>query len=192
MPRISLSSTLVCGLAACTIAACDKKKASDGDPPTRASAALSTGSPATPPVPSGERGAGSAPPATAKLDVINDIRVRSKEITSLKLDWKLPPGTALNDEAPFRVRWDSSEGLTEAPSDLKSTGSAVKNGLMLTVKTMPSVPRATLDGELNLVVCDATNHSICLPVKRNLQLGFLVAADAPAQASVAIQLPPAK
>jgi hypothetical protein len=121
---------------------------------------------------------------------VPEIRVRPNASTTVRVKWITPKGTAVNDEAPFRVRWSRSDGLAEAPGDVKSTGSTVKDGFGVDVR--PLAPNATLDGEINIVVCDATNHSVCVPVKRSVQLGFIATKDASEEATVSIPLPAAR
>ena len=75
---------------------------------------------------------------------------------------------------------------------MKSNGSAVKDGFGMKVQPMRGAPNATLDGEINIVVCDANNHSVCLPVRRSVELGFIVAKDASEEATVNIPLPQAR
>jgi hypothetical protein len=120
-----------------------------------------------------------------------EVRIKDDAETTVKVTWKVPPGTALNDEAPFRVRWNRSDGLAEAPSDAKSTGSAVKDGYSVKVKPMKGAPNPTLGGEIDLVVCDAVNHSICLPVRRQVELGFVAAKDAEHEIKIEMPLPAA-
>lgn len=129
------------------------------------------------------------PVVLEKLE-IPEVRIRASGETAVRVTWQTPPGTALNDEAPFRVRWNRSDGLAGAPADVKSTGAAVKDGFR--VKVEPLAPNATLDGEISIVVCDAANHSVCLPVTRHVALGFVAAKDAAAEATVAIPLPQAR
>jgi hypothetical protein len=168
--------------------ACDKKEASGSE---------STSSPREP----GFAVTAPAPPASkaATLDAgpvetveVPEVRVRKDASTTVHVTWIVPKGTAVNDDAPFRVRWNRSDGLVEAPSDVKSTGSAVKDGFHVSVRPTPGTPNATLNGVIDIVVCDATTHSICLPVRRNVELGFVVATDAADKASVAIPLPEAR
>lgn len=123
---------------------------------------------------------------------IPEIRVRPTGPTTVHVSWLTPHGTTINDEAPFRVRWNRSDGLADAPSDVKATGSTVKDGFRITVEPMPGAPNATLDGEVSVVVCDDVTHSVCVPVKRKLQLGFMAVPDAAAEATVSIPLPAAK
>ena len=123
---------------------------------------------------------------------IPEVRIRPGAPTAVKVDWNVPAGTALNDDAPFRVRWNRSDGLAEAPGDVKSTGSAVKDGFRVTVEPMPGAPNATLGGVIDLVICDEATHSVCVPLKRSLELGFVIVKDAPAETTVAVPLPHAK
>lgn len=135
-----------------------------------------------------------APPAPAKLEKFEmpEVRIKDDAETTVKVAWKVPLGTAINDEAPFRVRWNRSDGLAEAPSDAKSTGSAVKDGYTVRVKPMKGAPNPTLGGEIDLVVCDSTNHSICLPVRRHVELGFIAAKDAATEVKIEMPLPAAR
>ncbi len=129
------------------------------------------------------------PPETVEVP---EVRVKKDGETTVKVTWVTPKNTAVNDEAPFRVRWNRSDGLAEAPNDVKSTGSAVKSGFSVKVQPMPNAPNATLTGEINIVVCDSATHSVCLPVRRNVELGFIVVKDAATEATVSIPLPEAR
>jgi DsbC/DsbD-like thiol-disulfide interchange protein len=121
------------------------------------------------------------------------IVIPPQEATTVQFGWKTPPGTEVNEEAPFRILWDQSEGLAEAPADVRSTGSAVKNGFSVRVRPTPKATKASLAGELAIVVCEAKNKSVCLPVKRRVELAFLVLPDAGAvDPALAIVLPSAK
>lgn len=135
-----------------------------------------------------------APAPAQKLEKveIDEVHIRPDAPTNVRVVWKAPPGTAVNDEAPFRVRWNRSEGLSEPPADVKSTGNKVKDGFSIVVKPMKGTPVATLDGEIDIVICDSATHAVCVPVKRALELGFKTVKDASADAKVEIPLPEAK
>jgi|GEM_PF-1424118 len=137
-------------------------------------------------------GAADAGAALVEKAEIPEVRVRPDADTTVKVSWITPKGTTVNDEAPFRVRWNRSDGLADAPNDVRSTGSAVKDGFTVKVRPTPGAPNATLDGEINIVVCDDVTHSVCVPVRRSVELGFVVVKDASEEAAVSIPLPAAK
>lgn len=167
---------------------CEKKEASGSESassPREPSSAVATPAPPASKVATLEAG----PVETVEVP---EVRVKKDASTTVHVTWIVPKGTAVNDDAPFRVRWNRSDGLVEAPSDVRSTGSAVKDGFYVSVRPTPGTPNATLNGVIDIVVCDATNHSICLPVRRKVELGFVVAMDAADEASVSIPLPEAR
>jgi hypothetical protein len=131
-----------------------------------------------------------APAITDAKVEIPEVRIRAGVRTPVRVSWSAPKGTAINDDAPFRVRWNRSDGLADAPADVKSSGSNVKNGFDVTVQ--PLSPNATLDGDIDIVVCDSKTHSVCVPVHRSVTLGFIAVNDAPATAQVTIPLPEAR
>jgi DNA-binding beta-propeller fold protein YncE len=139
-----------------------------------------------------DAGAGGPPPQKLEKVEIPEVRVRPDAPTTVRVTWKAPAGTAVNDDAPFRVRWNRSDGLAEPPADVTSTGSKVKDGFSITVKPMKGAPNATLAGEIDIVICDAATHSVCVPVKRSLELGFISVKDASVGAAIEIPLPEAK
>jgi hypothetical protein len=174
---------LVVVAALLVLAACEKK--ADPPPVKPAPSASTSGAVATKTIVMVDAG-------PAETIEVPEVRIRKDADTTVRVKWLTPKGTAVNDEAPFRVRWNRSDGLADAPADVKSTGSAVKDGFNVKVRPMSSAPNATLDGELNIVICDAATHSVCVPVKRNVELGFIIAKDAAAEATVSIPLPEAK
>jgi hypothetical protein len=137
----------------------------------------------------GDAGANAGPIEKVELP---EVRIRPDVPTKVKVAWKTPPGTQVNDDAPFRVRWNRSDGLADAPPDVKSKGSAVKDGFEVTVKPTPGAPNATLHGVIDMVICDALTHAVCVPVKRSLELGFMTVKTAPPEARVEVPLPEAK
>jgi hypothetical protein len=169
---------------------CDKSSSTSSTTSAAASSATSSAKVAAP----------SAPPSAvvdAGLRVLEkveipEVRVKPGVPTTVQVTWLTPKGTAVNDEAPFRVRWNRSDGLVDAPADVNSTGSQVKNGFSVKVQPMQGAPNATLDGEINIVVCDDVTHALCVPVKRTVGLGFVVVKDAADEAKVSIPLPAAK
>lgn len=182
---MTLGSTLrAAGLAAAVLAlaACERK-----DKPREAASPTAEPAVAQKEVPKVE------PPAPAAAIVeVPEVRIRAKGDTTIRVNWVTPSGTTVNDEAPFRVRWNRSDGLADAPNDVKSTGSTVKEGFSVKVQPMKGAPNPTLAGEISIVVCDSVTHSVCVPVRRTVELGFVVVPDATEVAMVSIPLPAAK
>jgi hypothetical protein len=83
-------------------------------------------------------------------------------------------GTGVNDEAPFKLRWRSSDGLAEPPADVAAKGASVSNGFDVALVPNHGTTFARLLGDVDLVVCDAETHSVCVPVKRELEMTFNV------------------
>lgn len=189
-PRMRLSSApslaplLVVTLA--LVVACEKKQAGE------APAAAAAPAPEAPKDAAHARGKGGGP-TTANVESVEapEVAIR-KDGTTVHVRWNAPKGTAVNDDAPFKVRWKNSEGLAEAPPEMKSTGANVKDGFDVKVVPLSGAPRATLDGHVDLVVCDVATHAVCVPVKRKLDLGFIVTKDAPAETKLDVNLPEAK
>lgn len=123
--------------------------------------------------------AATAPAASAQPSrrhakiVIEDIAVPEAP-SSLEVRWKIPAGTAVNAEAPVRIRWRSSEALENAPDDVDAQGKDFASGFSLLLRPLAGAVDARLFGELELVVCDSESHSICLPIKRELELDFSI------------------
>ena len=166
-------------------AACERKSAPAPSP-----------SPAAPPAAVG-RGAASAESGSeggrqfAKVD-FPEVPIRAGATTTVKVAWKSPPGTSVNEDAPFRVRWNRSDALADAPSDVKATGTAARDGFDIVVRPLPGAPNATLGGIIDLVVCDVATHAVCIPVRRKVDIEFVVGKSAPAQTTVTVDLPQAK
>lgn len=137
----------------------------------------------------------SPPPVAAVTVVVPAVEISSRVETTVHVAWDAPPGTAVNDEAPFHVRWTTSEGLAEVPPELRGKGREVSRGFDVRVVAARGAPEAGLAGTVDLVVCDEATHAVCVPVKRRLEMPFLVTdvADAgPARRQVRVALPRAR
>ena len=121
-----------------------------------------------------------------------EVPIRAGATTTVRVAWKTPEGTGINEDAPFRVRWNRSDALAEAPADVKATGTTARNGFDIAVKPLAGAPNATLGGVIDLVVCDVQNHSVCLPVRRAVEIEFVVGKAALAETTVTIPLPQAR
>lgn len=122
---------------------------------------------------------------------LKDVRI-PKAASKIHVQWSLSEGTAVNAEAPVKIRFKTSEGLSEVPPDQKTTGATVQAGFDVEIKPESRATEAKLVGDVGLVICDAIDHSICLPVKRTLELNFVVGADAAATQTVSLPLPRVK
>ncbi len=111
--------------------------------------------------------------------------------SQLHVAWSVPDGTAINDDAPFAVRWGSSDGLVTPPNDIHGVGKDVKGGFDVPIEVMGGADGASLSGDIDLVVCDVATHSVCVPLKRKLVLTFAVGKGS-AQGRVTLPLPKAK
>jgi len=160
---------------------CSRKSAPP--PPPVASVA------AAPPAPS----ASALPEAQAQRATIDfpEVPIRAAAATVVHVAWKTPTGTSVNEDAPFRVRWNRSDALEGAPADVKATGNSARDGFDITVTPLAGAPNATLGGVIDLVVCDAVNHSVCLPVRRAIDIEFVIGKSAAAQTTVTVPLPQA-
>ena len=139
----------------------------------------------------GAADAGEIRPQLATVE-FPEVPIRAGATTSVLVAWKSPPGTGVNEDAPFRVRWNRSDALAEAPSDVKATGSAARDGFRIAVKPLDGAPNATLGGVIDLVVCDVATHSACVPVRRKVEIEFVVGKTAPAETTVTVDLPQAR
>jgi hypothetical protein len=183
------------------LAACERKTTPSSEPASVAP--LASSAPARAPAPregppgAVVRGAGSAEApsdATRQFAKVEfpEVPIRAGATTTVKVAWKSPPGTGVNEEAPFRVRWDRSDALAEAPSDVKATGTSARDGFRIAVKPLDGAPNATLGGVIDLVVCDMATHSVCVPVRRKVEIEFVVGKSASAETTVTVDLPQAK
>ena len=156
---------------------------------SRTGAARQDAAPADPPA-----APSSPPPAAAVSVVVPAVEISSRVATTIHVTWDAPPGTAVNAEAPFHVRWTTSEGLAEVPPELRGKGREVSRGFDVRVVAARGAPEAALAGTVDLVVCDEATHAVCVPVKRRLEMPFLVtaAADAAARREVRVALPRAR
>ena len=119
------------------------------------------------------------------------FRVPGGKAATLRLMWKIPAGTAINDDAPLKVRWAQSDGVMSPPADVKTVGRDAREGLDLSVQPKADVKQAKLDGILDVILCDVATHKVCVPVRRTLRAEIAVAGDAP-QTSATVELPAAK
>jgi hypothetical protein len=138
----------------------------------------------------GEDG-GAGHPQFAKVE-FPEVHIRPGVETKVRVAWRSPAGTGVNEEAPFKVRWSHSDALADAPADVKATGTSAREGFDIQVKPLAGTPNATLTGVIDLVVCDMATHAVCIPVRRKIEIEFVVNKSAPAETTVTVDLPQAK
>ncbi|MBX3189152.1 MAG: hypothetical protein KF819_19170 [Labilithrix sp.] len=179
-----MSARLMVALALVLVAgACERTK----EPPF-------TETRAAPPPPSAAAGPAAdkdAAPHTEKVE-FPEVPIRSGATTTVHVKWKAPEGTGVNADAPFKVRWNRSDALAEAPQDVKATGKAAQAGFDVAVKPLDGAPNATLGGVIDLVVCDDATHSVCIPVRRAVEIEFVPSSAAPDETTVTVALPQAR
>jgi hypothetical protein len=175
--RLGLSSSLVISLA--LLSGCERKASPSVERPPVVVAVA----PAAP-----------APPSARASEKVEfpEVPIRAGAVTNVFVAWKAPEGTGVNEAAPFRVRWNRSDALAEAPADVKATGTSARDGFHIEVKPLDGAPNATLGGVIELVVCDVATHAACLPVRRSVEIEFVVAQAAKAETTVTVQLPQAR
>lgn len=166
---------LVVALALAILCACGKKESATTAPIDSATAAAP--------------GGGGLATGRPKLDAAEIAVPLGK--SDLHVAWSVPKGTEINDEAPFAVRWASSDGLVSPPTDIKGHGKDAASGFDVPIETMPDASGGKLAGDLDLVVCDTVTHAVCVPIKRRLELTFAVGKRT-AQGRVTLPLPSAK
>jgi len=167
-----------------TLLACDKKESAvTFSPPVITTSVSSSGGPGGGGAVIGKAG------ERVKFDAA-EIAVPPGK-SSLHVQWSVPDGTAINDDAPFTVRWGSSDGLVAPPTDIKGHGKDVRGGFDVPIELMAGAAGGQLAGDVDLVVCDVESHSICVPIKRRLELTF-ASGKGNAKGTVTLPLPQAK
>ena len=113
-------------------------------------------------------GAPAAPTLDAKAPELHvSWHVQRLGPVQVKLTWQIPAGTAINDEAPARVRWVHAAGLARTPEPMAGTGKLLSGGLVVPVDVTAAT--ASLDGVLDVVTCDVATHKVCVPLRRNVR-----------------------
>ncbi|MFO0665161.1 MAG: hypothetical protein U0174_14500 [Polyangiaceae bacterium] len=144
-----------------------------------------------PPTTASPSASASAHPEHLPPLALKDVRI-PKQTSTVHVQWSLAEGTAVNAEAPVKIRFKTSEGLAEIPPDQKTTGATVQQGFDVQIRPESHATEAKLVGEVGVVVCDAVDHSICLPVRRTLEVNFVIGADAAATQTLSLPLPKVK
>lgn len=173
-----------------SLVACEKEKPK-ADPPPPPGPAASSAAPAVQAKGGPPAAASSAPHDFSKVE-FPEVPIKAGATTTVHVKWKAPDGTGVNEEAPFKVRWNKSDALADAPTDVKATGTSAKDGFDIKVKPLDGAPNATLGGIIDLVVCDVETHLVCVPVKRKIDIEFVVGKSHGTDTTVHIDLPQAR
>ena len=176
-----------------SVGAGGERKATSPPEPAAASApgSATAASRGATPGATGADDAGAGHPQFAKVE-FPEVHIRPGAETKVRVVWRSPAGTGVNEEAPFKVRWSHSDALADAPADVKATGTSAREGFDIQVKPLAGTPNATLSGVIDLVVCDMATHAVCVPVRRKIEIEFVVDKAAPAETTVTVDLPQAK
>ncbi len=168
LARARLACFVCLAWAACLAQACSRSEGSSAPLPAKDAKPNATASaPAS----------ATAPPQAVEKVVVPAVTISDRAETTVHVAWSVPAGTAVNDDAPFHVRWSTSEGLAEVPPEQRAKGRDVSTGFDVRVVAAHGAPEALLAGVVELVVCDAETHAVCVPVKRRLEMPFLVGKD---------------
>ena len=166
--------------------ACERKAAPSPEPPPTAIAAAASARGAL------AVDAGAEDHAQPLRVDFPEVPIRAGTTTTVRVAWRTVAGTGVNEEAPFKVRWHHSDALAEAPADVKALGATARDGFRIAVKPLDGAPNATLSGVIDLVVCDMATHAVCVPVRRKIDIEFVVGKSAAAETTVTVDLPQAK
>jgi len=137
-------------------------------------------------------GAPGAAPSKRPREKFDEVEVDVPPAKSaLHVAWRMPDGTGVNDDAPFGVRWVSSDGLATTPTDISAKGKDVAKGFDVPIELMAGSTGGKLAGDLDMVICDTATHSVCVPLKRRLEITLRSSAGVKPGA-VELPLPAAK
>ena len=94
---------------------------------------------------------------------------------TVRIAWRLPEGTGINEEAPAAIRWVAETGLARIPESKRLHGKEIAAGVPIGVEL--AADTATLDGVLDVVTCDIATHRVCVPLRRNVRATITRGAD---------------
>jgi thiol-disulfide isomerase/thioredoxin len=113
-----------------------------------------------------------------------------EQTTRVRITWKLPEGTGVNEDAPFRARFVGSEGLASPPPETRAKGKEIAAGVDVPIARAPGAKSAHVVADVDIVICDIATHRVCVPVRRELDLTLKFGGTAPA--TVTVPLPAAR
>ena len=86
---------------------------------------------------------------------------------NVHVDWQVPSGTGINQDAPFRAHFLEAVGAT-LPADVHGTGKDVQKGFDIGVTPAAGSTIAHVRADVDVVVCDIQTHRVCVPVRREI------------------------
>lgn len=115
----------------------------------------------------------------------------------LNIGFRIPAGTAINADAPFKLIWEEAHGLIKVPEPQKRLGKDVQQGVRVELEPAKNSISGALAGTLELMLCDDVTHRVCVPYKRSISATFSVVDGAPSSSSpaelrVTVELPAAQ
>jgi thiol-disulfide isomerase/thioredoxin len=120
------------------------------------------------------------------------FRLPAARKSELSLNWNLPDGTGINDEAPFRITWVSQSGLEHLPTAVRMTGKQAQAGVKIAVEPSKNSDKSAVHAWLDLVLCDIKTHRICKPVHLKLDMNMQIGSNVQPQLQASVALPEAK
>src|SRR5262249_16959359 len=75
--------------------------------------------------------------------------------------------------------WAEASGFAHPPEPVRARGSDAATGFDVAVELARDAKTASASGVLELVVCDALRHRVCVPVRRTVRAPFARADRAP-------------
>lgn len=110
---------------------------------------------------------------------IAEVPIANAGVSKVHVAFQTPPGTGVNEDAPFRARWIESSGVAQPPAELRAKGGEVQKGFDFSIVPAAGADRVHLVGDVDLVICDIATHRVCLPIRRELELSFRTEKVAP-------------
>lgn len=111
--------------------------------------------------------------------------------TTLRVQFSLPEGTVVNEEAPFSLVLRRASEARIAGLPVERLGRDVQTGFTLQVELASRSSQGDASLDLQMVVCDDVRHAACVPVERTIHIPLRAAGNAPGDATRAISLPSA-
>lgn len=110
---------------------------------------------------------------------------------TLRIEWELPSGTGINEQAPYKLLWKDVPGLSESLRNASGLGREIEDGIRVAIPAYEGKAPAVAKGSLQLVLCDIRTHRVCVPFRANLEIALAPGMEAK-ETAVRVKLPEAK